>query len=165
MKAKLQELFVELDNKIKLINRERKREQQFAIAQANVQLLGQVSLFSDYKVSSQLPLKSVKIVDALLKMHHILVEEFETILSAKELVYNEDSNLIWIPPHASFVKVFTFENLVVEALDAESALLSLAVRSPQENKQIVQAAIDSGLFPALAARIQGSGGKLENFGH
>jgi len=48
-------------------------------------------------------------------------------------------------------------------LDAESALVSKAVKAPRKNRMLIADAIANGLFPGLAERIEKAGGDLRNF--
>ncbi len=102
-------------------------------------------------------------LDALLKMDHAVKEEFKKILRAEGLIYDEDSPLIWIPKDAKIRKVIDVGSITIKAIDAESALVSKAVKAPEKNKQLIREAIASEAFPGLVKRLLKNGGKLEDF--
>ena len=79
------------------------------------------------------------------------------------MIYDEDSQLIWIPENAKAIELFKFNNIEVKLIDAESTLVSKAVHAPQKNKQLIRQAIASGKFPDLADRIIENNGKLKFF--
>jgi len=162
-KTDLEALFKELDGRIAKINRARKEEGLIAVARAEVILLGQMSLLANDKVSMLLTLALTADMDALLTMDHILKEELKKCLAKHGLVYDEDSYLIWIPKDATFECLFDFKNVIVQAIDPESALVSKAVKAPKKNKQLIREAIASGKFSGLVERIERNGGSLEFF--
>jgi hypothetical protein len=162
-KKQLEELFTELNVKADEINRERREERLFRIPKAKVQLLGQISLLSHERVALILSLAQTGDLDALLTMDQVLKAELKRILRKRGMLYDEDSYLIWIPPGARFEALFDLENVVVESIDPESALVSKAVKAPGKNRQLIREAIASGEFPTLVERILGNGGRLEEF--
>ncbi len=133
------------------------------IARSEVSLLGQMSLLANEKISMVLPLAQTGDLDAFLTMEYVVKEELKVILKAHGLLYDEDSPLIWVPKNAEFGELFSFENLMVKVIDAESALVSKAVKAPAKNKQLIRQAIASGVFSGLVDRILEGGGKLEDF--
>jgi hypothetical protein len=163
VRNQLRDLFTELDKRIEEINLERLEENLFKIPKARVQLLGQISLLANQRVSSILSLVQTGDMDALLMMDQIVKEEFKIILAKQGLVYDEDSYLIWVPPGAKFEIMFDLPHLVVESIDPESALVSKAVKAPEKNKQLIREAIASNEFATLVDRILANGGKLEHF--
>lgn len=159
----LRKLFVELNDRIEEINRQRRGEGCFGVPKANVRLLGQMSLLSHERVSVILSLAQTGDLDALLRMEDVVKNEFKRLLREQGLVYDEDSYLIWIPPGAFFEELFDFEHLTVDAIDPESALVSKAVKDPRKNAVLIREAIASEKFPTLVQRILKNGGKLEDF--
>lgn len=78
-------------------------------------------------------------------------------------MYDEDSHLIFIPNGSRFSEFARYENVYVEIIDPESALVSKAVKAPQKNKQLIRAALASERYKNLAERIVHAGGDLEFF--
>jgi hypothetical protein len=122
-----------------------------------------MSLLTNEKVSAELHLAQTADLDAFLQMDHFVKMELKKLLHEEGFVYDEDSHPIWIPPAARFEAVFKFKNFAVLSIDAESALVSKAVKAPEKNKLLIREAIASGLFPSLVDRLQENGGKLELF--
>jgi hypothetical protein len=163
VKEQLKTLFSELNVTVEKIDRERRAEGLLPIPKAKVQLLGQMSLLSNDKVSPLLSLAQTGDLDALLRMEHVVKVELKRLLQKHGLIYDEDSSLIWIPPGAMFEALFDLDHVTVESIDPESALVSKAVKAPKKNKQLIREAIASDAFPTLVDRILANGGKLENF--
>lgn len=162
-KELIRELFTELNQRIEEISRERRDEGLLPISKARVQLLGQISLMINEKAAMELSLAQTGDLDAILTMDGIVKTELKKALSKHGLIYDEDSYLIWIPPAARFEKLFDFDHIIIESIDAESALVSKAVKAPSKNRQLIREAIASEKFPTLVDRILENGGKLENF--
>ncbi len=163
IKSQLKSLFQELNASIEEINRERHEKKLSAVSKSKVRLLGQISLLSNEKASAILTLAQTGDMDAYLIMDHIVKEELKKVLKKYRLIYDEDSYLIWIPEDAKFNRIFDFNQIVIESIDPESALVSKAVKAPEKNKQLIREAIASSEFPNLVDRILKNGGKLENF--
>jgi hypothetical protein len=89
--------------------------------------------------------------------------ELQKLLKEEGLVLDPDSGKIWIPPGSKFEELCTYSLVEAWRLDAESALLSKAVKAPAKNKELLQEAIASEAFPGLVKRILENGGNLENF--
>lgn len=163
IKKQIEAIFAELNQRVSELNDENRNEGVMTHKKSQVTLLGQMSLMVDEKVSAQLSLAQTADLDAFLKTEFVIKVELKKILLKYGYVYDEDSPLIWIPPGATFVDLFDFDLVSVNALDAESALVSKAVKAPQKNKHLVQDALASNLFVNLADRIVANDGKLENF--
>ena len=161
--GQLKQLFVELDQRVEALNQTRKVEGSFPLSKSKVQLLGQMSLLANERVSMILWLAQTGDMDALLSMDGIVKEELKNVLKRQGFIYDEDSHLIWTPPGTKFEALFDLKNVLVEAIDAESALVSKAVKAPEKNKQLIREAIAADEFPTLVDRILRHGGKLENF--
>jgi len=162
-KQLLATLFADLNQRVLDINVERINEGTIPIPKSQVRLLGQISLMSHERVSAYLSLVQTNDLDALLQMEYVVKVEFKKLLNELGLIYDEDSYLIWIPPGARFDPLFNLETVEVHIIDAESALVSKAVKAPEKNKQLIREAIASGQFSKLLDRILASGGKLEDF--
>ncbi|MEK6706040.1 MAG: hypothetical protein AABZ06_09645 [Bdellovibrionota bacterium] len=162
-RQRLERIFRDLDKRIAEINFERRTEGLRLFSKTKVRLLGQTSLMANDRISAMFSLAQTADLDAVLKMDDLLKNEFTKLLIREGLVYDEDSYLIWIPHGAKFERLFDFENVGVETIDPESALVSKAVKAPEKNKQLIREAIASDEFPTLVDRILANGGKLENF--
>ncbi len=156
-------LFKELDTRIEAVNHKRTKEGVMPLPRAEVILLGQMSLLANERVSMLLTLAQTADMDALLTMDAVLKEELRKVLKKHGMVYDEDSHLVWVPKGATFGKLFAFKNVIVKAIDPESALVSKAVKAPDKNKQLIREAIALGKFPHLVDRIEKNGGNLEFF--
>jgi hypothetical protein len=129
-----------------------------------VKLLGQISLLANEKVSAVLNLVGTVDLDAHLeKMEFPVKRKMLELLKDRNLVYDEDSEKIWIPPGSKFENFLKFDNLSVFRLDPESVLVSKAIKAKQKNKQLIQDAIASEKFSNLIERIGKNGGKLSFF--
>ena len=93
-----------------------------------------MSLMADEKISAILTLAQTVDLDALLKMDQQIKIEFKALLQKAGLVYDEDSYLIWLPKDASFETLFELSQITIKVVDAESALVSKAVKAPDKNK-------------------------------
>jgi hypothetical protein len=118
---------------IEKINLERRTNGLFIVPKATVRLLGQMSLLSHDHVAMVLSLAQTGDLDAFLVMEETVKKQFD------------------------------FENISIESIDPESALVSKAVKAPLKNKQLIREAIASGEFPTLIDRILANDGKLEDF--
>jgi hypothetical protein len=164
MKEALKEVFNKLDVWITEQNREREQEGSVRIGKCEIKLLGQMSLMAQEKVAAVLHLFQTRDVDAKLeKMDHAVKQKLVSLLAAKRLVYDEDSHLVWIPKGSKFETLFDYKNFSVTVIDPESALVSKAVKAKEKNKQLIQDAIESDLFPGLVDRIIEHGGDLKYF--
>jgi hypothetical protein len=115
------------------------------------------------KASAILNLTQTADLDATLTMDDTVKEELKSLLRNNGYMLDEDSNLIWIPEGAEFLPFLELNNLVVESIDPESALVSKAVKAPEKNRQLIRQAIASNQFPTLVDRILKNHGKLEAF--
>lgn len=161
--TKLKAIFTELDRRIDVLNQERRTDGMLGAEKVEVRLLGQMSLLANEKVAAVLSLAQTADLDAFLKIDSFVKEELKALLKSEGLVYDEDSHLVWVPPGAKFWELFQSRNVEVSVIDAESALVSKAVKAPEKNKPLIREAIASGEFPYLVDRILKHGGKLENF--
>jgi hypothetical protein len=163
VREQLEEIFHELNERVTAIAQERAEDGLRPIPKANVKILGQMSLLASVEVSAVLSLAQTGDMDALVTMEHVVLAELRKILTKNGLVYDDDSDLIWIPPGATFAELLDLEHVQVSLIDAESALVSKAVKAPQKNKQLMREAIASEKFPGLIDRILEHGGRLEDF--
>ncbi len=162
-KKRIQSAFADLDKRIRKINSERRVEGLIPVPMSRIRLLGQISLLVHDEVSAFLALAQTGDLDAFLDMSYVVKVELKKSLLKQGLIYDEDSPMIWIPSGAKYEKIFSFESVVVEAIDPESALVSKAVKAPEKNRQLIRQAIASGKFGTLVDRILKNGGKLEDF--
>jgi hypothetical protein len=133
------------------------------IPRGEIRLLGQMSLLANESVSARIHLAETGDMDALLRAEYVFLRELKPLLRENGFIYDESSEEIWIPEGAHFEELFDFPNLRVVRLDAESALVSKAVKAADKNRVLVREAITSGEFPTLVDRIEANGGKLEIF--
>lgn len=157
------QIFEELDKRLEEITAERRAEGLSGLPKAQVKLLGQMSLLVQREVSAILSLAQTGDMDASLLIENVGKQELKLILKSKGLIYDEDSYLIWIPPGAKFLPLLDFDQVEVWVLDAESALVSKAVKAPKKNAFLIRQAIASEQFPGLVERIVANGGNLEDF--
>jgi hypothetical protein len=152
-----------LNRRIDDINQDRRHEGLFPLPRARVQILGQISLLVHEGAAAILNLTQTADLDAALTMGYSVKEELKSLLRNKGYIYDEDSNLIWIPEGAEFLPFLELNNVLVESIDPESALVSKAVKAPDKNRQLIRQAIASNQFPTLVDRILKNNGKLEAF--
>lgn len=133
------------------------------ISRAEVIILGQTSLLSQPKLTIDLELAQTGDLDAKLRCDSFIKRKLKELLPHYGLIYDEDSELIFLPKDSQFYKFGKYKNIDVSVIDPESALVSKAVKAPEKNRQLVRAAISSGGFPNLVDRILKEGGDLESF--
>jgi hypothetical protein len=134
------------------------------IPPCHIQVLGQMSLLGNKRINSILSLAQTGDMDAKVRAESFVKATLKNeILPKHGLEYDDDSDLIWLPPGHFFEPLCRLKNVRAELLDAESALVSKAVKAKEKNKRLIQDAIASGLFPGLIDRIDESGGDLEFF--
>lgn len=160
---RLKTIFTELDRRIAILVKERAETGGPTIARAEIRILGQMSLLTNERVSSQITLADTADLDAQLRTEYVVVKALREILKDHGLVYDETSEEIWIPKEATFEKLFDFENVRVTRIDPESALLSKAIKAKQKNKILIRQALSSKQFSNLAEKIEKNGGDLAYF--
>ena len=164
MQKILEVIFRNLDQWIESENSQRRQDGGFALPKCEVKLLGQMSLLANTKVVATLSLVGTVDMDAKLeKMDHAIKRKMIELLKANNLVYDEDSEKIWLPTGSRFETLFKLKTLKVSIVDPESALVSKAVKAKEKNKLLIQEAIASDSFPNLVDRIQANGGDLNFF--
>ena len=163
MKDLMKKIFNDLNQAVELENRQRIKDGTLTIPKSEVLLFGQMSLMLNESVATILDLIQTGDMDAKLQMDYFTKNKLMELLKANGLVYDEDSHLIWIPKNAKVIELFMFKNVEVKLIDAESILVSKAVRAPQKNRQLIRQAIASGKFPDLVDRIIENDGKLDFF--
>lgn len=163
MKEVLEKLFHDLDLRVDAENKKRQESGAATISIAEIKVLGQTSLLAQPEFTFDLDLAQTGDLDALLRCDHFIKAELKKILPKYHLIYDDDSELIFIPKGSEFSHLSQFKNLIVKVIDPESALVSKAVKAPEKNKQLVRAALAGGKFPTLAERIINEGGSLEFF--
>jgi hypothetical protein len=162
MKNLLKTIFKELDGKITVENVDRRESGTYLVPKCDIKILGQMSLLANDKISSVLHLAQTADMDALVTVHFVKTE-LKKILIKNGLIYDEDSEKVWLPPEVKFEELFEFSNILVSVIDPESALVSKAIKAAEKNKQLIREALASGKFKNLADRIEKYGGRLETF--
>lgn len=160
MKEALSQIFKQLDLWIAAENIEREDSGVRKFAKCHVTILGQMSLLVDDKVSAVLNLAQTGDLDAKLEMEFPVKKKLKELLSEQGLIYDEDSDKIFIPKGSRELPLFEFAYITVKRLDPESALVSKAVKAVAKNKQLIRQAIDKNTFPDLVDRIQANDGDL-----
>lgn len=165
MKNTLIKIFKELNRRIEAENQEREDSGAIKLLPVEIQILGQMSLLANEMAAKFLVLQHTGDLDALIKSSqhfalHVLKKE---LLPKFGLVFDDDSEKIWIPPQSRFEKFCDFQFVRVKLLDPESALVSKAIKAPKKNKLLIVEAIASGQFSTLVERIEIHGGNLKFF--
>ena len=164
MLSLLKTLFEDLDAWIATENVRRHGNGDFAFRKCEIKLLGQMSLLANEKVNAILKLVGTVDLDAHLEqMDHLIKMKMIELLNKNKLVYDEDSEKIWIPRGSQFQALHKLDNLLVSIIDPESALVSKAIKAKYKNKQLIQDAIASENFQNLIDRIEANGGDLNFF--
>lgn len=163
MKDLLIGVFSDLDSCIDIENKERLESGSALITPSEIIVLGQTSLLAQPEITLDLELAQTGDLDAKLICDHFVKARLKELLPKYQLIYDEDSDLIFIPSHSSYSTLGIYKNLNVKVIDPESALVSKAVKAPEKNKQLIRAAIASEQFKDLLVRIEAEGGDLNNF--
>jgi hypothetical protein len=163
MKKLMKKIFEDLNQAVELENLQRLKEGTLTIPKSEVILYGQMSLMLNDPVATFLNIIQTADMDAHLRMDYFTKNKLLDLLKSNGLVYDEDSHLVWIPEDATEIDLFSFKNIEVKLIDAESTLLSKAIHAPQKNKQLIRQAIASNKFPTLVDRIIENNGKLDFF--
>ncbi|MCB0393147.1 MAG: hypothetical protein KDD25_01230 [Bdellovibrionales bacterium] len=163
MKTVLEKVFTDLDRRIEDENADRKDSGARLIAKAEIKVLGQTSLLAQPELTYELVLAQTGDLDAQLRCDYFVKEELKKILPKHQLIYDEDSDLIYIPNGSQFNPFGSYRNLSVSVIDPESALVSKALKAPLKNKQLIRSALASGNFKSLASRIVKENGDLGFF--
>lgn len=163
MKKLLIDVFTALENSIEVENSERIKSGAKLISRARITILGQSSLLVQPQLTTYLELVQTGDLDAKLQCDYFIKKKLKEILPQYGLIYDEDSEKIFIPPKSKFSEFINYKNIFVNVIDPESALVSKAVKAPKKNKQLIRSAISTGGFPNLVERILEEGGNLENF--
>lgn len=163
MKQLMEKIFTALNQAVELENLQRLKEGTLTIPKSEILLFGQMSLMLNESVAANLNLVQTADMDAKLRMDYFTKNKLLELLEANGLVYDEDSHLVWIPENARTIEWLMLKNIEVKLMDAESTLVSKAIRAPQKNKQLIRQAIASGKFPNIVDRIIQNNGKLDFF--
>lgn len=157
-------IFEELNSRIEAENRRRQQGGVPTFLRCHIQVLGQMSLLGNRRVNTILALNQTGDIDARLQTESFVKQILkEEILPKYGLVYDEDSGLIWLPPGHFFEPLCDLKYVLAELLDAESALVSKAVKAKAKNKLLIRQAIASGGFPTLLDRIIANGADIQFF--
>ena len=156
----LSQIFINLDAWIDAENSIRSDSGALKLPKCQVTILGQMSLLVDEKISATLNLAQTGDLDAKLKMDFPVKQKLKELLAEQGLVYDEDSEKIFIPKGSVELPLFEFKNITVKRIDPESALVSKAVKAPDKNRQLLRQVIDKNKFPNLIDRIEENNGDL-----
>ncbi len=160
----LKRVFANLDAWIDAENHRRVAEGGFPFPECEISIVGQMSLLANEEVSAVLTLVGTVDIDALLKkVDHPIKLKFLELIKSQGLVYDEDSEKVWLPPESKFSPLFELHNFSVSILDPESALVSKAIKAKEKNRILIQEAIAAGMFPSIVDRITACGGDLKYF--
>jgi hypothetical protein len=161
MKELLLEVFKSVDQAVEEENLRRRKDGMLPLRRSMVVLLGQMSLLVDVKVSAILALAQTGDMDAKLDMDFFVKQQLQKFLAQKGLIYDEDSDKIFIPKNSRELGLFEFKNVLVRRLDPESVLVSKGVKAPDKNRPLLQDATASEVFPNMLSRIEEEGGDLD----
>ncbi len=159
----LKHLFEKLNSAIELENNDRRDNSTVAIKKALITILGQTSLLIDERVAVAIDLAATSDLDALVTAEYFVQQKFAELLKNEGLILDTDSPYIFLPKNHTFDPVYDFEFLQVSKIDAESALVSKAVKAAHKNKELIKDALASGLFLTLKQRIIDEGGDIQFF--
>lgn len=163
MHETLKKIFKKLNDQLETQNEQRREAGSKLIQRSSITILGQTSLLIQEKLTYMLSLVQTGDLDAKMDAEYVVIENLKEILPEYGLIYDEDSELIFIPKNSWFNPFINLSLVEVKVIDPESALVSKAVKAPQKNIQLIRQAIASELFPNLAQRIIDSGGDLKKF--
>jgi hypothetical protein len=165
MKNELLRIFEELNERITNENFARDDSGAAKVLPVEIQVLGQMTLLLNEAIVKVLPLQRTGDLDAvILGTNHFVQQVLQKeILPKYNLILDSDSELVWIPPGSTFKIFCDLRYVRVNLLDAESALVSKAVKAPKKNKLLIIDAIASEKFPGLIERIEKYGGDLKYF--
>lgn len=162
MEALIKEIFVKLDKSVEKENLRRRAEGRLTLKKSKVIILGQTSLLLDKKLSSRLDLFQTADLDAKLEMDYFVKQRLKEILKENGLIYDEDSDLAFIPTGSKQLDFLNLNNIIVKRLDSESVIVSKAIKAPEKNRQLIQSSVvQIGMFENLISRIQAEGGNLD----
>lgn len=163
MKDVLLEIFNKLNDRLEADNAERREVGSRLIQKALIRVLGQTSLLIQPELTYQLSLVQTGDLDAKLDAEHVVKTRLKEILPEYKFLYDEDSEMVFIPDGSSFTEFADLSLVNVLVIDPESALVSKAVKAPDKNRQLIREAITSGDYKSLVERIIKEGGDLKNF--
>ena len=161
MEKLIKEIFTRLDKCIEEENLQRREDGGLTLKKSKVIILGQTSLLLDKKLSVKLDLLQTADLDAKLEMEYFVRQKLQELLKENGLIYDEDSEKVYIPKGSKNLDLFDFKNVAVKRLDSESVIVSKAVKAPEKNRQLVQSSVVlTGMFENLISRIEAEGGDL-----
>lgn len=161
MEKLIKEIFTKLDKCVEEENLRRREDGGLPLKKSKVIILGQTSLLLDKKLSAKLDLLQTADLDAKLEMEYFVKQKLQELLTENGLVYDEDSEKVFIPKGSKQLNLFDLKNVVVKRLDSESVIVSKAVKAPEKNRQLVQSSVvQAGMFENLISRIEAEGGDL-----
>jgi hypothetical protein len=120
MEKLIKKIFTLLDKQVEKENVERREVGSLPLPKSKVIILGQTSLLLDKKLSAKLELLQTADLDAKLEMNYFVKVRLQEILKENGMVYDEDSDKVFIPKGSKELEIFKFKNVVVRRLDSES---------------------------------------------
>lgn len=163
MNETFKKIFTTLNDRVETQNKQRREIGSRLIQRSSITILGQTSLLIQEKLTYMLSLAQTGDLDAKMDAEYVVKENLKEILPEYGLLYDEDSELIFIPKNSKFNPFMNLSLVEVKVIDPESALVSKAVKAPQKNIQLIRQAIASESFVNLAQRIIDNGGDLKKF--
>lgn len=135
------QILSKLEKEIAALNQERVKEGRFRLSKAKITLLGQFSLLANPKVSALLNIPATLDVDAKIEADWVIQDAFKKILKSEGLEYDEDSELIWIPPNSTFESLHESPLVECTSISPIYGLLSKAIKAKEKNRILVRDAI------------------------
>lgn len=165
MRETLLRIFKELNERVASENADREESGSLKLRPVEVRVMGQATLLANEFAASVLTLAMTNDLDAVIERNQAFMISVlkKEILPKYQLVLDDDSRLVWVPPGSTFEVLCDLKYVRVKLLDPESALVSKAVKAKEKNKILIVDAIASEKFPNLISRIQDGGGDLEFF--
>lgn len=140
MKNTLLAIFKELDEWMGAHNTDLGAGDGAKLDPIEVHVLGQLSLLANDVVANVLTLQNTNDLDARLRKNDWNIKRIlnRKILPKYGLHLDSQSEDIWVAPGHKFELLQDFKNVRVKLLEAESALVSKAVKAKEKNKVLMQ---------------------------
>lgn len=138
---KFNQILLRLEQEIETLNQVRVDNGGFRLPKAKITLLGQFSLIANPKISALLNIPATIDVDAKIEADWAIKVAFKKILKSEGLEYDEDSELIWIPPKSTFELLHDSPLVECKSIGPIYGLLSKAIKAKEKNRILVRDAI------------------------
>lgn len=106
-----------------------------------VTVLGQQGLLIRQETLPNLRLLATTDFDAFLSAEPPLDDLFKRLLREEGLIYDEQSQYVWLPEETTFELIYDSDSIRVLSPLPLYLIVSKAVKAPQKNKQLVTSAI------------------------